>query len=161
MPFGNFYDKSDKETSRHWKSVVLTFSLLAIVFISVYGLYMIREDYITEYVKESARIKHVDALCTNLPKPLLFNFVNGEKPVSDNNNATEIIYHYQTERDLKVIMPQFLAWFSSNGWKRNPNNELIFTKGNQTISIESGDNYFTHYDISCSEEEISFGIYDY
>ncbi len=72
MPLENFYEKSDKETNRHWKSVVSTFSLLAIVFISVYGLYLIYGDYLTEFNIESSRIKHVDNLCRNLPKPDLF-----------------------------------------------------------------------------------------
>ncbi len=83
-----------------------------------------------------------------------------EKPISYNGHANEVIDHYQTERDPKVILPQFLEWFASNGWQRSPNSEFIFTKGNQTISFKSTDNFFTHYDISCYEKEISFGIYD-
>lgn len=161
MPFDDYYKNSDKEITRHWKSVGSTFALLAVVLISVNGLYAIYKDYKTESDKESARIKHADTLCTNLPKPVLFNFVKSEEPVIYNNNsATEIVYHYQTERDSKIIIPQFLQWFKTNGWKRDSEDELIFTKGRQRIAFESTDNFFTYYAISCYVEDLSFGIYD-
>lgn len=160
MPFENFYEKLDKEIKRHWKSVVSTFALLAVVFISLTGLCSIYENRINDYFKEKARIERLDALCKNLSKPDLFYLVTREKPVSYNTDATEIVYHYQTERDPKVIIPQFIEWFSANGWKRKSDNELIFTKDLQTISFTSSDNFYSHYDIYCYEDEISFGIYD-
>src|SRR5215203_4902414 len=111
MPFEDFYEKSDKEKKRHWKSVVSTFALLVVVLISINGLYQTYEDYLTELTeltesaKESTRIKQIDAFCTNLPKPDLFNLVKRENPVSYNNNETEIVYRYQTERDSNVVIP--------------------------------------------------------
>ena len=159
MPFGDLYERSEKETTRHWKSVISTFALLAVVLISVFGLYSICEDYITEYLKESSRIIHIDAVCKNLPKPDSFVLVKRENPVSyNNNNATEIVYRYQG--DSQVIIPQFIEWFRANDWKRRSDNELIFTKGEQTIAIKSADNYLSQYDIHCYREDSSFGIYD-
>jgi hypothetical protein len=162
MPFDNFYKESDKTNHRYWKSVVSTFSLLVIVFISVYGLYVIYDDYQIEHAKETERIKRVNELCTNLRKPEGFQFEMKEKPVSFNNETTEIIYRYQSERRLEEIIPLFLVWFNSNqnGWKRNLNDELSFRNGNQTIAIRKVEFPSANYEIRCSVTEISFGIYD-
>ncbi|HVE56098.1 MAG TPA: hypothetical protein VNB22_04665 [Pyrinomonadaceae bacterium] len=160
MPFEDFYEKSDKEKTSHRKSVVSTFALLAVVFISIYGLYLTYENHLEESAKESARIKHADALCISLPKPYLFNFIKRDEPVSYNNTETDIVYHYRTEGDSKITIPQFLQWFKTNGWERGFGDQLIFTKGSQTITFKSTDDYVTHFDIHCSVEEskIEFGV---
>jgi len=161
MPFEDFYEKSDKLKYRYRKSVISTFALSAVVIISFFGLYGIYKDYLTEYLKEQARIKHVDALCRNLPKPQMFNFVERKDPLSYNdNNATKVVYSYQTQRNANEIISGFLRWFSANGWKRRAGDEWIFTKDGQTIAITSTDNFSTRYDIHCSEQDLSFGIYD-
>ena len=161
MPFENFYEKSDKENRRHRKTVVYAFILLTINVISFYGLYCISVDYIDEYFKTMRRIKNVEVLCAGLPKPEQFYFVGKEKAVNL-NNSTEINYLYQSDRSLDEIMPSFFVWFDSkeSGWKRVPNNETSFTKGDQKVTVRQVDLPSSNYEITCSEEDISFGIYD-
>jgi maltodextrin utilization protein YvdJ len=160
MPFGDFYERAEREKYRHWKSVISTFALLAVVLISLIGLYVIGKDYLTEYLKEQSRIIRIDAVCKNLPKPNSFNLVSRENPISYNDNsATEIVYHYQGNSKQEVI-ELFLVWFSSKYWKRSSDNELIFTKGEQTIVLKSDNNFFTHYDIHCYQQDASYGLYD-
>ncbi len=161
MPFENFYEKSDKENRRRHKKIVYTVILLAINVISFYGLYCISVDYIDEYFKTMQRVKNVETLCDGLPRPEQFYFVGKEKAVNL-NNSTEINYFYQSDRSLVKIMPSFFVWFESqeSGWKRIPNNETSFTKGNQKVTIRQVDLSSSNYEITCSEEDISFGIYD-
>jgi hypothetical protein len=161
MLFDDFYEKNQKERRRHWKSVSAKFALLIVNIIAVSGLYSIYDDYKTERDDKIQRINYVDELCRNLPKPSLFNFVKREPPTIYDNKATEVIYHYQTERSFEDVMPTFIEWFDSNSWlRRNPSNKFIFIKSRQNITIASDDNFLSHYNIHCYEEAISFGIYD-
>jgi hypothetical protein len=161
VPFENFYEKSDKENRRRHKKIVYTFVLLAINVISFYGLYCISVDYIDEYFKTLRRIKNVDLLCAGLPKPEQFYFVKKENAVNL-NNSTKINYLYQSNRSVDEIMPSFFVWFDSkgSGWKRVPNSNTSFTKGEQKVTIRQVDSPSSNYEITCSEEDISFGIYD-
>ena len=159
MSFENFYKKTDKETYRYRKSVISTFFLAAVVGIAVYGLYEIYDEYLSDKAKQKERINRVVALCSNLPQPEQFNFTSKEILLTKKDTST-VVFNYQTERDFYEIMPAFVVWFEKNNWRANNNDKLSFSSGNQTISFGSKDNYFTNYEIYCSEDEISFGIYD-
>ena len=157
MPFGDFYKKSEQGEYDHAKSVVATFALLAVVVVSVIGLFYTVSNKIGEYLEKSALGKSVVQTCSALPKPEQFDFVGAGNPYID-ENAAEVVYRYQTEREPAEITPFFFIWFEAGDWARPFNNELIFIKGRRTISIKSDDNFPRQYEIRCSEKQeiISF-----
>jgi hypothetical protein len=159
MSLENFYKKTDQETYRYRKSVISTFLLAAVVFIAIYGLYEIYDEYFSDKAKQKERINRVVALCSNLPQPEQFKFISKEILSTEKDTST-VIFNYQTERDFNEIMPAFVVWFDKHDWKPDADNKLTFRSGNQAVSIGSKDNYFSNFEIYCSEEEISFGIYD-
>ena len=162
MPFENFYDESDKAARRWRKILVLAFFLLVTYF--TVSLWMVSrfddgdesENQISEKIE---RLRRVDELCTNLPKPEKFYFVRRDKPIY-NTNATAIKYYYKSDRGIEEIMPTFIVWFGANGWKPAPENEHSFRKGLQTVTIKTNydDDYYDNYEIYCYEK--SFKAYD-
>ena len=166
MPLENFYEESDKAGERWRLKVVAGF--FAVAAYLIFG-WVIFSDY-REDVKirdtEAERIKRLDTLCGELPKPENFAFVTRERPIPY-KDATAIIFRYQSDRELAEIMPAFTVWFNTHNWKPAANGTTSFTKGGQTITITKFDTEFGEYDpefanyeIYCyeKEEKIEFGI---
>jgi hypothetical protein len=169
MPLENFYKESD-QAARHGRFILgLVFVLVALYFVSVYFFYKtaVPEDsseYQPEMPTAADRLRNVDALCTNLPRPEKFFFLGRGEPIFY-SQATAIVYRYKSERDFEELMPVFTLWFGENGWKSAEDNQS-FKKGTQRISILYTNDYDgKYYDFYCFEEKsspsgISFGIYD-
>jgi hypothetical protein len=162
MPFGNFYKESDQNAYR-WRVIVGLTSLVVIVYFFAASLNYMR--YLADQEKlgnESNRIQHINKICNNLPLPNSFRIVRRNLPISD-DDSTLIVYYYQSKHSLEEMMPEYLDFLNrlnSDGWKSVANKHLVFEKNNQIISIFETKSDFANYEIRCSEEEISFGIYD-
>lgn len=170
MPFDNFYEESDK-AARHWRKF-LVIGFLVVVGYSIISFLTVRllerpEPSSNEPTSASERVRHVDELCTSLPKPEQFIFTERNTPIQY-DGATAVVYHYQSDRKFEEIMPAFLVWFDSNGWKRvadsdfevqsAADNKLSFTNGKQTVSISYYSFDYPNYKLYCHEKSIR--VYD-
>jgi hypothetical protein len=166
MPLENFYEESDKARDRWQLKVAAGF--FAVVVYLIFGLVLFSNYREEKEVRdtETERIKRVEALCAELPKPENFVFVTRDPPITY-KDATAIIFRYQSDRELEEIMPAFTLWFNSHNWKAAANSTSSFTNGYQTITITKFDTEvgeydpeFANYEIYCyqKEEKIEFGV---
>lgn len=163
MPFENFYEESDK-ADRRGRALVYTLIFAPIIYIIVLVLFSWYENREAEikFEQQAERARHVDALCMSLPKPEQFSLVKREPPAGSADIAS-IIFRYRSERELDEIMPTFRVWFDANGWTADAGWESKFNKGNQSILIETSENYPGIFEIRCYERapnSLSFEIYD-
>ncbi|HVE56097.1 MAG TPA: hypothetical protein VNB22_04660 [Pyrinomonadaceae bacterium] len=161
MPFENFYKESDK-FARRWRIAVGVAFLLVISYLSIpfFAAWITSPETVEETPTGAERMRRVDALCSNLPKPEQFYFIGRDAPI-DYGDATGVTYRYMSDRALEEIMPAFIVWFGENGWKPIAVGDSVFRKGNQTVTIRiNSDYYYGNYEIYCYDGTISFGIYD-
>jgi hypothetical protein len=166
MPFDNFYKEFDK-AERRWRWLLFcSIIFLPAVYLTVpviYSSYSWYENYKPEVTEEQAqRERHVDALCMSLPKPEQFNFVDRE-PFFSSAKVTTVTFNYRSERVLEEMMPTFRVWFEADGWTADAGWKSKFSKGDQTILIQSAENNANIFEIWCSERDPnspSFEIYD-
>jgi hypothetical protein len=161
MPFDNFYKDEDDSKRRGWilgAMAVLFFP--AFVFVSyVFDFNPINSAGSSSTTYMTPAVKVAESLCSYLPKPEKFVFVSKESfPARE--GGTTLVLRYQSERGLEEIMPTFLVWFDSKGWKADPNANLTFRRNDQTITIGHNDAVSPNYEIYCSakDEIISFGV---
>jgi hypothetical protein len=148
MPFDNFYEESDKSRRRWWKYFGLAFLMLTGYW--AFALLVLpdfegdrkmveewkRRESETEGFNRKERARRVDDLCRYLPKPEKFEFIRKDLP-TDFSDSTSIVYRYASDRSPEEIMPFFVIWFNDNGWKSFSNDEKMFIKNKQMISIRA------------------------
>ena len=161
MPFENFYKEADK-TARRWRRVLAVAFLLVIGYLSIpfFIAWIAGPETVEEIPAGAERMRRVDALCSNLPKPEQFYFIERDPPI-DYGGATGVTYRYKSDRDLEEIMPAFIVWFGENGWRPLGESNSEFRKGFQTVTIRTNsDYYYGNYEIYCYDSTLSFGLYD-
>ena len=169
MPFENFYNQSEK-TTRRWQMALglvvfpaLGYWLLPFLGATLSG-FTIPEKRTFSAPEREARL---DELCTNLPMPEKLTLVRKESPVHlPNGSFVYYIYGSKESRDgysphsLRIpprppeeVMPFFVIWFNSNGWKPVAGNGTMFRKDSLTISINLYEPFdvLEGYQIVCSE----------
>ena len=160
MPFENYNKAENDDQRRRWIFLAMAFLFLpGYFFVSYIFNFSPMIPYNTDSTFVTPGIVVAEGICSALPKPEKFVFVSKEKfPTTD--GASAVILHYQSERGLEEIMPAFLIWFNSNGWKTDPNDNLTFRRIDQTVIIRRNDAVSPNYEIYCSakESKISFGV---
>src|SRR5688572_22398243 len=142
MPFDNFYKPEDEDDS---KRRVWIFGAMAVLFFPafVFVCFVFNVDLSIPGDSSSntfvtPAVEVAESLCSYLPKPEKFVFVSkGSFPGREVGST--VVHRYQSERGLEEIMPTFLVWFDSNGWKADPNANLTFRKNDRTITIGRND----------------------
>ena len=98
-------------------------------------------------ISQSPVLKRLDKLCTEIPKPNDFRFV--EKQFGGNTNLASLGFDYYSELKPVEIKQFYSEWARQNQWKLLE--EDIYTKGKQTIVVEFGQLNPTNVTISCEE----------
>ncbi len=182
MPFDNFYQESDKAARRWWKCFGLAF-LLFIGYWALGFLVLPRSEEAKTISVPLDKFNHLwqaTEICTNLPKPEGFYF-RGDTFSEIDETPTFVTFNYESNRSFEEVVPSYIVWFDSNGWKQVPNykiyglikpdGQLAFSKNNQNVVISYYNLYldkrivnrelFPHYyAIYCYKSEVSFGIFD-
>lgn len=181
MLFENLYQEADKAIRRRW---LISFGAALLLFLCYTANAWItaaaRDIYSPseESLREARQYLKASALCSELPTPEQFRRMNPATPRSA-SLAAQVFHHYHSEREFDEIIPTFLVWFESNGWKRvsedalkspvatyHPNRKLIFRKTNSIVTIvhyyPDSDGYVppANYEFGCRYEDGSFAAYD-
>lgn len=98
-------------------------------------------------ISKSSVLERLDKLCTEMPKPNDFRFV--EKQFGGNTNLASLVFDYYSDLKPVEIKQFYSVWAKKNQWK--PLEENKYTKDNQTIVVEFGYLNPTHVTISCKE----------
>jgi hypothetical protein len=170
MPFENFYNESEKRT-RRWQMAfgLIIFPALGYWLLPFLGAtlssFTIPEEKSFSAPEREARL---DELCANLPMPEKLTLLRKESPVHLPNGSF-VYYIYGSEEDRngysphcircrsprppEEVMPFFVIWFNSNGWKSIAENGTMFRKDNLTVSINlyAPFDVLEGYQIVCSE----------
>jgi len=150
MLIENLYKESDRVTARR-----LLFAGLVLAFIFGSGLLCslntIKKKPFVKHLPDSERLAAADQICTEIPKPEQFTFVEKYSLIS--SHAVGVTYRYRTDRNNEEISPIFFIWLTSHGWKQR--SRLNFYKDKYTIVIENYD-FSDHYiyTIKCAETAI-------
>jgi hypothetical protein len=149
MPFEKFYEASDLIDRRRLKFAALVVLIIlgncSICFLSRVQNY----KSVIEKPPDGERLARVDQICTDLPKPEQFNFV--EKTSLISSFVIEVNYKYKTDRSADEIAPILSIWFNSNGWRRVSGRWLAFQKNNYLVTVEIFDFPSYNYTINCAE----------
>jgi hypothetical protein len=144
MVLDNFY-QSRKTNWRLWGivGIVLSFFVFSALICNF------SEDppeKVEKAISGSSRLKSVNRLCEEIPKPEGFKFLR--KRISGNSYISALSFDYKTNRSYEEVKAFYLSLMPSEGWKID--DSLGFSRNNQKIQI--GRFSWEEYYIYCAEE---------
>lgn len=157
MALDDFYEKIGEDDRRLGK--IAFGSLLCFCILCAGVVYLLSSGRGYSNPQKSTaeeRLKRVDELCANLPKPEKLVFRSREQ--KNYPNSSFVSYSYASDRTPEEIVPFFTIWFNSNGWnnwKSITGDFPVFRKDKQTVifTTYSPDDVRRRYEIVCSETE--------
>ncbi len=163
MPLENIYEISDRiDLTRLKIAGLLVLLILGWVLFGAWNISRDLREVAAAGTPEADRLRSVDALCTDLPKPEKFYFVNREPP-TEVSGRTSVVYRFRSERSPEEIMPAIIVRLGENGWTFKPNSESllsVFKRANQTIAVSNSessiDSSAVNYNFYCSEEAAKY-----
>ena len=152
MYFQSLPNQYKKISEHRWKIG------LGIIFAVAFFLWFSRFTYQTpltleqteDLINKSERLKRIDNLCANLPKPDDFRLVS--KKISGNSRTISISHYYQSEIQFEKIKEFYSDWLIQHGWKLEYENTLDFNKGDSMIHINKTVWASARYIVYCAKE---------
>lgn len=153
MYFQSLPNQYKRIREHRWK--IATGVLLGVGFLVWSSIFTFNQPTLTleqtnEKINQSERLKEVDTLCANLPKPEDFRLLR--KKISGNSRTTSISHYYQSKTEYEKIKKFYSDWFIQNGWKLEYQNTLDFNKDNLMIRINKAYSNEAKYVIYCAKE---------
>ena len=147
MVLSNIYKDSYKTNWQLWGIAAIVFSVF-IVLTLMCNFSEVPPEKVAEQIAKSSRLKSVNQLCEELPKPEGFKFLR--KRIDGNSYRTALSFDYKTTRSYEEVKAFYLSLMPSDGWQVNENESLGFMRDKQKISI--GRHSWDEYYFYCAED---------
>lgn len=114
------------------KTAIFIVGLLGVVIFAISCIQEKSQAEIEEIVKRIPIWKQVNSLCSDLPKPDDFVFVN--KKISGNTNTAALSFNFRSKKRPREIADYYISWAKDNNWVVEKDN--WYRKGKQSIGIK-------------------------